>query len=117
MQYVLSKKAKIWGANIHEHVLFRSLEHLDTRTLEGLIAFMKTEALSLIELNSEHMTTFLSLAIVAESADANAKELVRKNEVPQELQLRIERVDRPSIGSYRPFRFLYYHQSSRQRIN
>ena len=75
---MLSKKAKIWGANIHEHVLFRSLEHLDTRALEGLIAFMKTEALSLIELNSEHMTTFLSLVIVAESADANAKELVRK---------------------------------------
>ena len=40
MQYVLSKKAKIWGANIHEHVLFRSLEHLDMTTLEELIAFM-----------------------------------------------------------------------------
>ncbi len=52
MQYVLSKKAKIWGANIHEHILFRSLEHLDTTTLEELIAFMKTEALSLVELNS-----------------------------------------------------------------
>ena len=62
----------------HEHVLFRSLEHLDMTTLEELIAFMKTEALSLIELNSEHMTTFLSLVIVAESADTNAKELVRK---------------------------------------
>ena len=31
-----------------------------------------------MELNSEHMTTFLSLVIVAESADTNAKELVRK---------------------------------------
>lgn len=78
MQYVLSKKAKIWGANIHEHILFRSLKHLDITTLEELIAFMKTEALSLVELNSEHMTTFLSLVIIAETADTNAKELVRK---------------------------------------
>ena len=30
MQYVLSKKAKIWGANIHEHVLFLSLIHIST---------------------------------------------------------------------------------------
>ena len=86
MQYVLSKKAKIWGANIHEHVLFRSLEHLDASTLKELIAFMKTEALSLVELNSEHMTTFLSLVIIAESADTNAKELVRKTKFT-ELQL------------------------------
>lgn len=76
-QYVLAKRAKLWGVNTHEYVFFKTLGRASVDEVSELVEFMTTRALDKIELNPEHMTSYLTLVIIANEADGDVDRLVR----------------------------------------
>ena len=77
-QYVLVKRAKLWEAASHEHLFFWGTPRLTTGELDDLVGCVTGEALSLVRPAPDHMTTYLSLAIVADAVDDLAWERVRR---------------------------------------
>lgn len=77
-RYVLTKRAKLWGISIFEHLLFQHIDHLDEATLEDYLSFMRTDALQKVELVPDHMTTYLSLVLIADSVDDQALRTLKK---------------------------------------
>lgn len=77
-QYVLVKRAKLWEAASHEHLFFWDTPRLTAAELDDLIGCVTGEGLSLVQPAPDHMTTYLSLAIVADAVDDLAWERVRR---------------------------------------
>lgn len=63
--YVLAKRAKLWEADVHEYVFFDVVDRLDRARLEEALAFMKNEAMAKVDPKPNHMTSYLSLVIIA----------------------------------------------------
>lgn len=77
-QYVLVKRAKLWETTSHEYLFFKLVGHLDAGTFDELVAFMQEEAIAKVSLGPDHMNSFLSLVIIADSIDAGLARRVRK---------------------------------------
>ena len=77
-QYVLVKRAKLWETTSHEYLFFKLVSHLDTATFDELVTFMKEEAIAKVSLGPDHMNSFLSLVIIADSMDADLPRHVRR---------------------------------------
>ena len=77
-QYVLAKRAKLWEAASHEHLFFWDTPRLTAAELDDLVGCITGEGLSLVQPAPDHMTTYLSLAIVADAVDDLAWERVRR---------------------------------------
>lgn len=77
-QYVLVKRAKLWEAASHEHLFFWDTPRLTAAELDDLVGCVTGEGLSLVRPAPDHMTTYLSLAIVADAVDDLAWERVRR---------------------------------------
>ena len=63
--YVLAKRAKLWEADVHEFVFFDVVDRLDRARLEEALAFMRNEAVAKVDPKPDHMTSYLSLVIIA----------------------------------------------------
>ncbi len=68
-QYVLVKRAKLWEASAHEYLFFQLCDHLDRVAFDDAVAFMTTEALAKVQLDPDHMTSYLSLVLIADTVD------------------------------------------------
>ena len=77
-QYVLVKRAKLWEADAHEHVFFAMEETLDSRRVQELSTFMTASALAKVDPAPPHMSTALTLVVLADEVTAEAERLVRK---------------------------------------
>lgn len=77
-KYVLVKRAKLWGANTHEYVFFVLTDRLDAATLDDWVAFMETEGLAKVDPEQDHMSSAVTLAIVADCCDDEVEKRVRK---------------------------------------
>lgn len=78
-QYVLVKRAKLWGVSSHEYIFFVEADNLDESSLGELVSFMKTKAIEKVDPSvPDHMQSFLSLVIIADSADEETLKTVRK---------------------------------------
>lgn len=77
-QYVLVKRAKLWETSSHEYMFFTLTKHLDARELDELVGFMTNEALEKVVLDKDHMNSYLTLVVVAESIDEGIGGLVKK---------------------------------------
>lgn len=77
-QYVLVKRAKLWEAEEHEYILFDTVGHLTLSDVRENVAFMKEKAIALVHPEPNHMSSNLSLVVIATSADEDALAEVRK---------------------------------------
>lgn len=77
-QYVLVKRAKLWEAASHEYLFIWDTPLLAADELDDLVGCITNEGLSLVRPAPDHMTTYLSLAIVADAVDDLAWERVRR---------------------------------------
>lgn len=77
-QYVLVKRAKLWEATSHELLFIWDTLRLTADELEDLVSCITGEGLALVRPAPDHMTTYLSLAIVADTVDDLAWERVRR---------------------------------------
>ena len=85
-QYVLVKRAKLWETNSHEYLFFTLVDHLDAVSFDELVAFMEHEALGKVTLGPDHMNSFLSLVIIADTMDADLAHTVRKTRFRKNFQ-------------------------------
>lgn len=77
-QYVLVKRAKLWEADEHEYILFDIVDRLTEARATEDAEFMKTKALSVVKLEPNHMSSNLSLVVIANSVDDAAAQVFRK---------------------------------------
>ena len=77
-QYVLVKRVKLWEAEEHEYMLFDMRDHIDAEAARSYVEFMKNEALELVKPEPNHMSSFRTLVVIANSASDEACALFRK---------------------------------------
>ncbi len=77
-KYVLSKKAKLWGVENHEYVFFFKPSHLTVSELNEIISFLKAAEKHFVKPHDEHMYTYLTAVIAADSADPAAEKDLRR---------------------------------------
>ena len=85
--YVLVKRAKLWGANTHEYLFFLTFEHFREEAYAQAIALMKEKGLGKVRPEPEHMTSCLSLVVLAQSVDARIPARVRATRFRKNLML------------------------------
>ena len=68
-QYVLEE---------HEYMLFDVRDHIDAEAARSYVEFMKNEALELVKPEPNHMSSFRTLVVIANSASDEACTLFRK---------------------------------------
>lgn len=77
-KYVLTKKAKLWEVAAHEYLFFQEVDELDEATFEDCLEFMKTRAVEKVEPKPNHMTSYVSLVIIAKKADPAVVKRLRR---------------------------------------
>lgn len=77
-QYVLVKRVKLWEAEEHEYMLFDVRDHIDAEAARSYVEFMKNEALELVKPEPNHMSSFRTLVVIANSASDEACSLFCK---------------------------------------
>lgn len=77
-QYVLVKRAKLWEVNTHEFLFIDFADNFNETALEDAVAFMKKEAFKKVPAGPNHMSSALTLVILANSATDKAVQLLRK---------------------------------------
>lgn len=77
-RYVLSKRAKLWEVANHEYIFFDTVERLEEDAFARMVAFMETEALAVVHPEPNHMSSNISLVVVADAVDPQAERAVRR---------------------------------------
>lgn len=77
-KYVLIKKAKLWEANCHEYLYLFSVPVLTEDVYRWCESYVYENGMKLIKPDRNHMYTYLSAVIVAESADKTAVKLLKR---------------------------------------
>ncbi|MGN0072694.1 MAG: hypothetical protein ACI36W_02710 [Coriobacteriales bacterium] len=77
-KYVLSKKRKLWEVEAHEYLFFKLVERLDEETFLDYLEFMKTEAVKKANPGPNHMTSYISLVLIAQEVERGAGRTLRK---------------------------------------
>ena len=71
----------------HEYVYFYLTEHLDVETLQKQIDLSREAGMSHIKPNKEHMSSFVTLVILADTIDPEAKTLIKKTRFRKNFRL------------------------------
>ena len=88
-QYVLVKRAKLWEVDAFEYLFFESVGHLDQEILDDLLEFMTAKAIEKVHPDPNHMTSYLSLVVVADTVADGLDKLVRKTKFRKNFALGI----------------------------
>ena len=77
-KYVLTKKAKLWEVEAHEYLFFKLVDDLDLATYESYLDYMKTQAVNKVQPGPNHMSSYVTLVIVANRIAPDAAKALRK---------------------------------------
>lgn len=77
-QYVLVKRAKLWEVDAFEYLFFVTEDELGAEALGELLAFMTTKAIEKVHPDPNHMTSYLSLVVIANAVDDEARRMASK---------------------------------------
>ncbi len=86
-QYVLVKRAKLWEVSSHEYLFFRLIDHLTEELLEREVTFVTTQGLGKVQLSPDHMTSYLSLVVIARNVDEAAAHQAKKKRFRKNFKL------------------------------
>ena len=76
--YLITRKHVLNAVENHEYVYFYLTEHLDAETLREQINITREDGLGRIRPHKEHMSSLVTLVILADTIDEEAKKLIRK---------------------------------------
>ena len=76
--YLISKKHVLSALEQYEYVYFFLTDHLDVKTLEAQIARSMEVGSERIKPHKEHMSSYVTLIILADTIDPDAKVLLKK---------------------------------------
>ena len=85
--YLISKKHVLNAVENHEYVYFYLTDHLDAQTLRQQIELSRTAGMQRIHPNKEHMSSFVTLVILADTIDPEAKALIQKTRFRKNFRL------------------------------
>ena len=77
-KYVLSRKAKLWAAEVNEFLYLFSMQKLDLSQAEACISFAIEDALPRVKPHNEHMYSFITAVFLADSIEPEALKFVRR---------------------------------------
>ena len=77
-KYVLVKRAKLWEVDTHEYLFFVLADKLGETQVRDLVSFMERDGLRKVVPEPNHMSSAISLVIVADSCTDEAAKTVRK---------------------------------------
>lgn len=89
-QYVLVKRAKLWEVDTHEYLFLHIEQRVDADTLAQLVSFMKEEALRKVQPRPNHMSSYLSLVVIADAVDDDARRAVRTTRFRKNFKLGLQ---------------------------
>ena len=76
-KYVLVKSAKLWEVDTHEYLFFVLADALDETQVRDLVSFMEHDGLKKVVPKPNHMSSAISLVIVADSCTQEAAKAVK----------------------------------------
>ena len=76
--YLITKKHVLNAVENYDYMYFLLADHLDAETLRKEIDFSFEEGMKRIKPHKEHMSSFVSLVIIADSIDDDAKKLLKR---------------------------------------
>lgn len=76
-KYVLTKRAKLWEVNTHDFMFFEIVDELDETHLLDAVNFMTTKAIRKVDPSPNHMSSALTLVIIANRCTDEAFKRVR----------------------------------------
>ena len=85
--YLISKKHVLNAVENHEYVYFYLTEHLDAQTLRNQIELSRKAGLDKIQPSGEHMFSFVTLVILADTIDPEAKKIIQKTRFRKNFRL------------------------------
>ena len=85
--YLISRKHVLSAVENHEYVYFYLTEHLDAETLRRQIEITREDGLGRIKPNKDHMSSFVSLVVLADTIDPEAKALIKKTRFQKNYRL------------------------------
>jgi hypothetical protein len=76
--YLVSKKHVLSAVENYDYTYFYITEHLDAETLRSQIELTKKAGTARTKPSRDHMSSFISLVILADTIDDEAKKLIKK---------------------------------------
>ena len=76
--YLVSKKHVLSAVENHEYVYFYLTEHLTAEDLQKQIELSMSAGMGHIKPNREHMSSFVTMVVLADTIDPEAKALIKK---------------------------------------
>lgn len=76
--YLISRKHVLSAVESHEYVYFFLCDHLDVPTLQKQIELTKQLGLAQIQPSKVHMCSYVTLVVLADTIDPEAKRLVKR---------------------------------------
>ena len=76
--YLISKKHVLSAVENHEYVFFHLCENLTAEELKKHIELTRINVLSQVRPHKEHMSTFATLVVLADTIEPEAKKLIKK---------------------------------------
>ena len=76
--YLISKKHVLSAVENYDYTYFYIADHLDAATLRQQIELTKKLGMARVKPHKEHMSSFISLVILANTIDLEAKKLIKK---------------------------------------
>ena len=85
--YIATKAHVIYATEQHDYVYFFVAEHLDADTLRRQILLSREAGLASITPHKEHMFSYVTLILLAETIDPEAKQLIKKTRFRKNFRL------------------------------
>ena len=85
--YLISKKHVLSAVENHEYMYFYLTNHLDAATLRQQIDLTLKVGTARVKPHKDHMSSFVTLVILADTIDPEAKELIRKTRFHKNFRL------------------------------
>ena len=76
--YLISRQHVLSAVEQHEYVYYFLTDHLDAAALEAQIELSKSAGLSNVRPHKEHMFSYVTLVVLANTIDPEAKRLIRR---------------------------------------
>ena len=76
--YLISKKHVLSAVENYDYTYFYIIDHLDAATLQQQIELTRKVGFARVKPHREHMSSFVSLVILADTIDEEAKKLIKK---------------------------------------
>ncbi len=77
-KYVLTRKARMWAAHAHEYIYLFTVERLDLSTWEKIHDFFMENGFSRMNVDKEHMYSYITPVILADEIDEDVKKILKR---------------------------------------